>query len=154
VARETHRHFPGRGMGIRSVSERAVACRRDLLPCIDGAARRLLILCVVVVMAAGCVGVRPRTACMTPPVITGVTNNRTFQASVADSVGGLLTAPGPPRRRLDVLVLSGGGSWGAYGAGFINGWTKRAPDAGIPRPQFDIVTGISTGALIAPFALL
>ena len=115
---------------------------------------RLLILCTVILTATACIGTRPRSACVVPPTVPGVTNNRTFQVSVADSVGGLITAPGPPRRRLDVLVLSGGGSWGAYGAGFINGWTKRAANAGIPRPQFDIVTGISTGAIIAPFALL
>lgn len=47
------------------------------------------------------------------------------------------------------LALSGGGSSGAFGAGYLNGWT----DAGT-RPHFKIVTGISTGALIAPFAFL
>ena len=49
----------------------------------------------------------------------------------------------------DVLVLSGGGSDGAYGAGLLNGWTARGD-----RPEFGLVTGISTGALIAPFAFL
>lgn len=47
------------------------------------------------------------------------------------------------------LALSGGGSSGAFGAGILNGWT----DAGT-RPDFKVVTGISTGALIAPFAFL
>jgi predicted patatin/cPLA2 family phospholipase len=47
------------------------------------------------------------------------------------------------------LALSGGGSKGAFGAGFLNGWT----DSGT-RPNFKIVTGISTGALIAPLAFL
>lgn len=47
------------------------------------------------------------------------------------------------------LALSGGGDNGAYGAGVMAGWTA----SGI-RPQFDIVTGISAGALIAPFAFL
>ncbi len=47
------------------------------------------------------------------------------------------------------LVLSGGGSNGAFGAGFLNGWS----DAGT-RPVFKLVTGISTGALLAPFAFL
>jgi len=47
------------------------------------------------------------------------------------------------------LALSGGGAKGAFGAGFLNGWT----DSGI-RPEFKIVTGISTGALIAPLAFL
>lgn len=50
---------------------------------------------------------------------------------------------------LDILSLSGGGSDGAFGAGLLNGWTKSGK-----RPKFDIVTGVSTGAIIAPFAFL
>lgn len=52
-------------------------------------------------------------------------------------------------QRVDVLALSGGGEDGAYGAGLLNGWSKRGD-----RPEFAVVTGISTGALIAPFAFL
>jgi len=51
--------------------------------------------------------------------------------------------------RLDLLAISGGAEDGAYGAGFLNGWTDRGD-----RPEFKLVTGISTGALIAPFAFL
>jgi predicted patatin/cPLA2 family phospholipase len=47
------------------------------------------------------------------------------------------------------LALSGGGSDGAFGAGLLAGWTAHGD-----RPEFDIVTGISTGAIIAPFAFL
>jgi predicted acylesterase/phospholipase RssA len=47
------------------------------------------------------------------------------------------------------LALSGGGDQGAFGAGVLNGWTAAGN-----RPQFKLVTGISTGALIAPFAFL
>ncbi len=47
------------------------------------------------------------------------------------------------------LALSGGGENGAYGAGLLNGWT-----ASRTRPEFTMVTGISTGSLIAPFAFL
>jgi hypothetical protein len=47
------------------------------------------------------------------------------------------------------LTLSGGGSRGAYGAGVLSGWTKRGD-----RPQFDVVTGISTGALMATHVFL
>ena len=47
------------------------------------------------------------------------------------------------------LSVSGGGSNGAFGAGLLVGWTASGA-----RPQFDIVTGISTGSLIAPFAFL
>jgi len=48
-----------------------------------------------------------------------------------------------------ILALSGGGANGAYGAGVIVGWTQHGD-----RPKFDIVTGVSTGALAAPFAFL
>ena len=47
------------------------------------------------------------------------------------------------------LAVSGGGANGAYGAGALVGWTATGT-----RPEFAIVTGISTGALIAPFAFL
>jgi predicted acylesterase/phospholipase RssA len=47
------------------------------------------------------------------------------------------------------LALSGGGDDGAFGAGVLCGWTAHGD-----RPQFKLVTGISTGALIAPFAFL
>lgn len=49
----------------------------------------------------------------------------------------------------DVLALSGGGPDGAYGVGLLAGWTKEGT-----RPEFDVVTGVSTGALIASFAFL
>lgn len=49
----------------------------------------------------------------------------------------------------DYLAISGGGEDGAFGAGLLSGWSKAGS-----RPQFDLVTGISAGALIAPFAYL
>ena len=52
----------------------------------------------------------------------------------------------PPAR---YLALSGGGDDGAYGAGILCGWTAAGD-----RPEFKLVTGISTGAMIAPFAFL
>lgn len=47
------------------------------------------------------------------------------------------------------LAISGGGANGAFGAGLLAGWTEMGD-----RPEFQMVTGISTGALIAPFAFL
>ncbi|AYG95039.1 phospholipase [Brevundimonas naejangsanensis] len=46
----------------------------------------------------------------------------------------------------DILALSGGGANGAYGAGVMVGWSQAGD-----RPDFEVVTGVSTGALIAPF---
>ena len=57
--------------------------------------------------------------------------------------------PQDPSRQTNLLALSGGGDNGAFGAGLLVGWTQRGD-----RPMFDQVTGISTGALIAPFAFL
>ena len=49
----------------------------------------------------------------------------------------------------NILTLSGGGTRGAFGAGLLSGWT----DSG-DIPEFDIVTGVSTGAVMATFAFL
>src|SRR4029079_6674448 len=49
----------------------------------------------------------------------------------------------------NLLALSGGADDGAFGAGLLVGWSEHGN-----RPEFDLVTGISAGALIAPFAYL
>jgi len=54
---------------------------------------------------------------------------------------------------VDVLVISGGGAKGAFGAGFLEGW-GTIDEGPFQRPEFDVVTGVSTGALIAPFAFI
>lgn len=56
------------------------------------------------------------------------------------------TGPLPP---VAFLTISGGGGDGAFGAGLLSGWAETGK-----RPTFKLVTGISTGALIAPFAFL
>jgi predicted acylesterase/phospholipase RssA len=53
------------------------------------------------------------------------------------------------RRPHNYLAISGGGSQGAFGAGILLGWTEAGN-----RPEFQLVTGISTGSLIAPWAFL
>lgn len=50
---------------------------------------------------------------------------------------------------LNILLLSGGGQNGAFGAGFLKGWRNAGN-----RPEFDIVTGVSTGALLSTHAFL
>ncbi|MDJ0979300.1 MAG: patatin-like phospholipase family protein [Erythrobacter sp.] len=54
-------------------------------------------------------------------------------------------APG----QFEMLSISSGSDKGAFSAGFLNGWSEAGT-----RPRFDIVSGVSTGALIAPFAFL
>lgn len=65
---------------------------------------------------------------------------RAAQASASPDVEG---EPAP----LALLAISGGGDKGAFGAGLLCGWTESGR-----RPSFKAVTGVSTGALIAPFA--
>jgi predicted acylesterase/phospholipase RssA len=59
---------------------------------------------------------------------------------------GKATDPMPPA---NLLAISGGGDAGAFTVGILLGWTARGD-----RPEFKAVTGVSTGALIAPFAFL
>jgi predicted acylesterase/phospholipase RssA len=59
------------------------------------------------------------------------------------------------QKQHNILLLSGGGAFGAYPAGVLTGWSASGlpPEKG-GRPEFDVVTGVSSGALIAPFAFL
>jgi len=64
------------------------------------------------------------------------------------------TKAGQPPPVIDLLIISGGGDWGAFGAGFLKGWRKVPAQHPLAMPEFDAVTGVSTGTLIAPFAFL
>jgi len=66
-----------------------------------------------------------------------------FRAAYAEEI-----ARGEPVHHVS-LALSGGGPDGAFGAGLLAGWTERGD-----RPEFDVVTGVSTGAILAIFAFL
>src|SRR5262245_17824293 len=59
------------------------------------------------------------------------------------------TTQQPGGRPYQFLALSGGGLYGAFGVGVLSGWTESGT-----RPQFDVVTGISTGAVMGTFAFL
>jgi hypothetical protein len=75
------------------------------------------------------------------------TDLRTFTALAPAFFGGLHGAA--HGGTIDILALSGGGSGGAYGAGALVGMSRAHT-----RPQFEMVTGVSAGALLAPFAFL
>jgi hypothetical protein len=66
-----------------------------------------------------------------------------------DSLKGAEVRAADKPEPLELLALSGGGANGAWGAGVVCGWTHAGN-----RPDFDIVTGVSTGALSAPYAFL
>ncbi len=97
--------------------------------------------------AAGSDGPIPRTAFsgadQKAAAIPGMPDARFWADSESEYLRALPPKPGP------WLILSTGGEDGAFGAGLLSGWSKAGT-----RPEFSLVTGVSTGALIAPFAFL
>jgi predicted acylesterase/phospholipase RssA len=93
--------------------------------------------------------------------VLGIPNERFFPALDIDPLEAEFIAALERQRRarglktladmpqLQLLAISGGGENGAFGAGLLSGWSTQGT-----RPAFDLVTGISTGALTAPFAFL
>ncbi|MFC7476460.1 patatin-like phospholipase family protein [Dankookia sp. GCM10030260] len=131
--------------------------RRFALPRLGGLLRCLLLLLPL----AGCANVLrqdapPAEATVGLPVL-GVPNARFWPDGPPDALRReadlMLARQGAGTGRAlppaHFLALSGGGDNGAYGAGLLAGWTATGT-----RPRFDVVTGISAGALIAPFAFL
>jgi hypothetical protein len=101
---------------------------------------------------AGCAAVSRPPATPASIAASGEAAGAAHEATIARLIDGLARrAVVRGDRSLDLLLLSGGGQHGAYGIGFLRGWRART-DA--PMPRFDLVTGISTGALQAPVALL
>ncbi|HEV2607083.1 MAG TPA: patatin-like phospholipase family protein, partial [Xanthomonadaceae bacterium] len=116
---------------------------------------RISALLILSLLLSACAGERPITA--TCPAATGEPP-QPFDAALDAAVAARWQGPPDAQRHpVAILVLSGGGAWGAYGAGFLNGWTHRpanTTDRWPSRPIFDVVTGVSTGAIMAPFALV
>lgn len=81
--------------------------------------------------------------------------NKSGTFTIRDSMGSTLIkkANGHSNNKeavpFNILTLSGGGTRGAFGAGLISGWTDRGD-----IPEFDVVTGVSTGAVMATFVFL
>jgi len=127
----------------------------------------LICLLGLVILVQGCGVVRARNpvppAYMDEAQVVGMPDVRGYgdapdesmHRSAVESIRQELAAqPGKPAGvfatpTFDVLAISGGGADGAFGAGLLCGWTEHGD-----RPQFKLVTGISTGSLIAPFAFL
>lgn len=128
---------------------------------------RSLVLVLGLVLLAGCAGHKRGPG---SPAEAGINTNNIIDPIAqheADELGemrGLVAAaervkrrPTPEQlaRRRSVLCLSGGGSYGAFTAGILCGWTASGDRPGCNgRPNFSVVTGISTGSLIAPLAFL
>jgi predicted acylesterase/phospholipase RssA len=122
---------------------------------------RLLPWAILAAALAGCQAA-PRGACQTNnrlPVTELVDRERVDDAvplvdvalceALAARVNHSANPADAPARCFNVLVLSGGGAYGAYPAGILCGWAEAGT-----RPSFDVVTGVSTGALVATLAFL
>ena len=125
-----------------------------LLP-VRGRARvpnlRIILLALLVLFLPGCAITRRHVPLELPQSarLIEVNGSPEIAPRVQQPKSDIRTVSATIREPSNVLVLSGGGANGAYTAGVLNGWTAAGN-----RPQFDVVTGISTGALIAPFAFL
>ncbi len=103
-------------------------------------------IAVATAFLSGCAATRPYPA---PPILPPA---RLVEIGEPAATGASPCGAGSQASAVvprNVLVLSGGGMNGAYPAGVLKGWTASGA-----RPRFDVVTGISTGALIAPCAFL
>lgn len=122
-----------------------------------------LIRSVVIASAlalAGCATL-PRLAAVKPPetseaVFLGIADARFSLTGDTRPLAAMFQAADRRRQMagqgsapVHMLAISGGSDNGAFGAGLLYGWTERGD-----RPQFRLVTGVSTGALSAPFAFL
>ncbi|MGC2780631.1 MAG: patatin-like phospholipase family protein [Bradyrhizobium sp.] len=118
---------------------------------------RLAVVLAASLQLAACAAIMPRNA---PPELAAVSAEplgfrdvrywgdepapRFAEASVQRA-----SAEIPVSRPLNFLAISGGAENGAFGAGLLVGWDEAGS-----RPAFDMVTGVSSGALIAPFVFL
>ncbi len=111
---------------------------------------------LVAVLASGCASVPDRQLSTVSSPYVSLPNGRDplkpdqFAAGIESREKGVFRHFESVRgHALNILELSGGGQNGAFGAGFLNSWSERGD-----RPQFDLVTGVSTGALLATHAFL
>ncbi len=144
--------FPAGGSRVRSV----FAAR----------ATSLLAAMLVALLSTGCAATLPRDIVPETLVdeaqLSGMDGVRIWGDASEDSLRQLVRAEAPKMQALVqsrtrhgenpvvyIAAISGGADDGAFGAGLLVGWS----DAGT-RPDFDLVTGVSAGALIAPFVFL
>jgi len=109
-------------------------------------ALRTFVVASILTGVAACASVpRVPLAALDQAQVSGIPNARFW----SDDTSRASAVPTVAARPLTILALSGGGAEGAYGAGFLKGWSATGQ-----RPRFDIVTGTSVGSLMAPFAFL
>jgi predicted acylesterase/phospholipase RssA len=128
--------------------------------------RLALILCCVAIALSGCAARVERAPVpinlVDAAAIPGLAHARFWGDEAPNDILSFVQTHMPAAKRMAVsrsvfgerpvveyLALSSGAGDGAFGAGLLAGWTKRGD-----RPQFEVVTGVSAGALTAPFAYL
>lgn len=123
----------------------------------------VVVALIAAVLIAGCAAALPRSVVpqqlADEAELAEMPGVRIWGDASARSLGAMIRAEAPrmvqSRRQegrdlaLNFVAISGGADDGAFGAGLLAGWS----DAGT-RPSFDLVTGVSAGALIAPFVFL
>lgn len=118
---------------------------------------------VVVLTGCGLAGRPPSVACAAPApenalsfmAASLVGQSMTPDVAMQSVVEAIVEQATEDRRGavdIDVLSLSAGGQYGSFGAGFMKGWSQQPAGAADARPDFELVTGISAGALFAPIA--
>ncbi len=117
--------------------------------------KRSCLLGMIVFFICGCSSVRhvvPQDLLCSATVF-GMQDVRAFSGSPSDAFKNdferLLALEEDGREPYSMLAISGGGANGAYGAGLLTGWSQAGT-----RPEFKVITGISTGAIMAPLAFL
>jgi hypothetical protein len=128
--------------------------------------RLALVLCAMAIVLCGCAARVVRepvpASLVSDASIPGLSHARFWGDEAPSDILSFVRTHMPAAKRMAVapswfkerpvveyLALSGGAGDGAFGAGLLAGWTKRGD-----RPKFEVVTGVSAGALIAPFAFL
>src|ERR1700737_3108159 len=126
---------------------------------------RFVLICSIILLTAGCATIAPRNVLPQADAgqieLEGYHKIRFWGDASANDIRAIMMADAPRAEMQRVsgaerhqpvsnlLAISGGAEGGAFGAGLLVGWS----DAGT-RPGFDVVTGVSSGALIAPFVYL
>ena len=126
--------------------------------------RHVVLAMTIAVSATGCRALRDPTPVIPPhydvrPVVDTSAPPGTYPAvrpAIAQAIHDRFAVPidgpppsGEPPQKLNILALSGGGQFGTFTAGLLVGWTESGT-----RPEFDVCTGISSGALTAAFAFI
>ena len=126
---------------------------------------RVVAVCLLAAIGAGCAGIERQpvpASLVSHAMVPGLVNARFWGDEVPKDVVAFVQTHMPGVARMasrpalemgrplvEYLALSGGAEDGAFGAGLLVGWSKRGD-----RPRFEVVTGVSAGALIAPYAFL